>query len=990
MQHPNRPGRSGAGRPRLRRLLAAGAALASGLTLAISAVPLTAGAAPTAAGRAEAAGTGMFNYPEALQKSLLFYEAQQSGKKPSWNRVSWRGDSALTDGADVGVDLTGGWYDAGDHVKFGFPMAFSATMLAWGAVEYRDGYVASGQLTPLLNNLRFVNDYFIKAHPSANVLYGQVGKGDDDHKWWGPAEVLPMARPAYKIDASCGGADLAGETAAAMAASSMVFRPTDAAYADKLLTHAKQLYTFADTVRKSYHECITDATSFYKSWSGYQDELVWGAIWLHRATGDAAYLAKAESEYDKLGTEPQSTTRSYKWTIAWDNKQFGAYVLLANLTGKQKYVDDANRWLDYWTVGVNGQKVPYSPGGMAVLDSWGALRYAANTSFAALVYSDKTTDATRKARFHDFAVRQINYALGDNPRKSSYVIGFGANAPKNPHHRTAHGSWWDSQTVPVETRHVLYGALVGGPSSANDAYTDSRSDYVMNEVATDYNAGFTSALARLSQEYGGTPLANFPIAEQPDIPELTVETTVMQAEPRATGLKAIIYNKSAFPARALTNGKFRYYFRPEGSTAVQVTPGYTQGCPSPSTAKQLSGDIWYVEVDCTGQTIAPAGQSQHRMEVQFKIGVPEGGTWDPTNDPSYQATAGPNPKVPLYAGTTRVWGDEPTSTPTDTTPPTVPGTPVASAITPTGMTLTWPASTDTGGSGLAGYDVAMEPVGSDVRSTFRTTTNSLTLTTLSPASNYRFSVLARDGAGNSSLWSSALAVATPAGTGSDTSGPTPPGTPTASNIGATGLTLSWTPSTDNVGVTGYRVYKTSWPAHLVVATSTGTTAQVTGLTPDTSYGFYVVAVDAAGNPSTPSKTLTVQTLPGTSTPTPTPTSTPTPTPTPTTPASSCKVGYTTTDWTNGFTASISITNTGTTALNGWSLAFTFPTSGQKVSQGWSATFAQTGAAVTATSMTYNGALAPGASTSIGFNGTHTGGNPKPTSFTLNGATCTVS
>ena len=113
-----------------------------------------------------------------------------------------------------------------------------------------------------------------------------------------------------------------------------------------------------------------------------------------------------------VGTEPQTTTRSYKWTIAWDNKQFGAYVLLANLTGKQKYLDDANRWLDYWTVGVNGERVRTSPGGMAVLDTWGALRYAANTSFAALVYSDKLTDATRKARYHDFAVRQINYALG--------------------------------------------------------------------------------------------------------------------------------------------------------------------------------------------------------------------------------------------------------------------------------------------------------------------------------------------------------------------------------------------------------------------------------------------------------------------------------------------------------------------------------------------------------------------------------------------------
>lgn len=161
---------------------------------------------------------------------------------------------------------------------------------------------------------------------------------------------------------------------------------------------------------------------------------------------------------------------------------------------------------------MNGSKVAYSPGGEAVLDSWGSLRYAANTAFAALVYSDRTTDATRKARYHDFAVRQINYALGDNPRNSSYMIGFGANPPKNPHHRTAHGSWWDSQTVPTETRHVLYGALVGGPSSANDAYTDSRSDYVMNEVATDYNAGFTSALARLSRS---TAAPRWPTSRSP-------------------------------------------------------------------------------------------------------------------------------------------------------------------------------------------------------------------------------------------------------------------------------------------------------------------------------------------------------------------------------------------------------------------------------------------------------------------------------------------
>ena len=110
------------------------------------------------------------NYGEALQKSIWFYEAQISGPKPSWNRVSWRGNSALTDGSDVGRDLTGGWFDAGDHVKFNFAMASSATMLAWGGVEYRAAYQQSGQLPHLLNNLRVATDYFIKCHTAPNEL----------------------------------------------------------------------------------------------------------------------------------------------------------------------------------------------------------------------------------------------------------------------------------------------------------------------------------------------------------------------------------------------------------------------------------------------------------------------------------------------------------------------------------------------------------------------------------------------------------------------------------------------------------------------------------------------------------------------------------------------------------------------------------------------------------------------------------------------------
>ena len=357
---------------------------------------------------------------------------------PAWNRLTWRGDSALGDGSDVGHDLTGGWYDAGDHVKFGFPMAASTTMLAWGAVEYRGGYESAGQLTHIENNLRWVNDYFLKAFTNDTAgsyeLYGQVGNGSQDHGWWGSAEGLDfevangMSRPAYKIDTSCPGSELAGETAAAMAASSILFRQSgDTAYADLLLSKAEKLYDFADSYRGKYSDCITDASAFYNSWSSYNDEIVWGALWLHKAkmtqnSGyDGAYLAKAKSEYANLGTENGSTTKSYRWTQAWDDKGYGSYVLMAQETGETQYKEDAQRWLDYWVAANSGNSITHTPGGLAWLDTWGVLRYAANTAFVAFVYSDYLAstggESALVSRYHDFAVDQINYALGDNPQQ---------------------------------------------------------------------------------------------------------------------------------------------------------------------------------------------------------------------------------------------------------------------------------------------------------------------------------------------------------------------------------------------------------------------------------------------------------------------------------------------------------------------------------------------------------------------------------------------
>ena len=142
---------------------------------------------------------------------------------------------------EQGVDLVGGYYDAGDHVKFGLPMAFTVTMLSWGVNEYRDEIDAAGELEHALEAIKWGTDYFIKAHTSPNVLWVEVGDGDTDHYCWQRPEDMTTSRQAYKVDENNLGSDLARETAAAaMAAASIVFRKTNPHYSQLLLNHAQQ------------------------------------------------------------------------------------------------------------------------------------------------------------------------------------------------------------------------------------------------------------------------------------------------------------------------------------------------------------------------------------------------------------------------------------------------------------------------------------------------------------------------------------------------------------------------------------------------------------------------------------------------------------------------------------------------------------------------------------------------------------------------------
>ncbi len=548
-------------------------------------------------------------------------------------------------------------------------------------------------------------------------------------------------------------------------------------------------------------------------------------------------------------------------------------MLLAKLTGATQYHNDSQRWLNWWTVGgtalgADGTRVNYSPGGQAVLDQWGSLRYAANTSFAALVYADTIADTTLKARYHDFAKRQIDYALGQNPRNSSYVVGFGTNPPKSPHHRTSHGSWTDQLTFPVASRHTLYGALVGGPSSNNDAYTDDRGNFVNNEVATDYNAGFTGALARLAQEYGGAPLANFPQPEAVVGNEIFPEASINASGTNFTEIKLYLNNQSGWPARMGDKLSFRYYFTLEpGVTASQITltANHNQ-CLAPSGPTLHAGSVYYINVSCVGVKIYPGGQSNYRKEVQFRIA--SAGAWDPSNDWSFTGvgtTPGATPvlvqRIPVYDNGVRVFGNEPGGSTPDTQPPTTPGNLRVTGTTSTSVSLAWNASTDD--VGVTGYQVlrGATVVGSPTGLTF-------TDTGLTASTTYSYTVRALDASGKQSAASTAVPATTTAVTQDFTVAPSPgsvsvtrgatasttvaiartnfTGAVTMSASGLpSGVTVAFNPSTATTGNSVTATFTASSTATLGAATVTLTATSGT-LSRTTTVALTVTGGDTGG------------------------------------------------------------------------------------------------------------------------------------------------
>ncbi len=636
-------------------------------------------------------GFADYNYAEALQKAIFFMEGQQSGRLSPNNRVEWRGPAHTEDGRDAGIDLSGGWYDAGDHWKTNTTMASAITTMSWSVLRFPEAFEKTGQMDELLENLKYGTDYFLKCIIDANPdnphnfetfdVYFDVGNSlgpqPSVHSVWCAPEVTNgyTVREALRVNADAPGPDIAAKMAAAMAAASLVFHSQDSyEYAEKLYEKSVKLFSFADkypfddnTLREEGVYALTPDDEFRQVGYRNQDpreDVLNACGFLQRAfnlfhpdSNDRYYLDYARDLYDSI-LEDYQVWEYFPW---W--KTHNRISPIMSLLETAKDAKDIAEWEDIVYDHVKAwEELPPTPGGYRIRDVFGGaftLLKGTNETFLAMLYSNWTTDTERKQRFFDFAKSQMDYLLGDNPCNKSYMVGFGDKGWFNSlHHRSAQGPWAgfahiqeNSPLFLQECRHILYGAVPGGPD-LNDEYEALPGDWKHSEVTLTSGASVIGVLAGLIAQnpdvYQPIPDSQFPPKEERDLSldpaqtdrEFFVVTRIRTQRETSLKVLAQLNNRSAWPARVTDSLSFRCYFTLDNGASVddiRISLQSTRnGQVGPVTP--LGENVCYVEFSKPGEEQWPNADGNgghYSSSFTILIEVDSAEKWHMENDWSF-------------------------------------------------------------------------------------------------------------------------------------------------------------------------------------------------------------------------------------------------------------------------------------------------------------------------------------------------------------------
>ncbi|HET9025768.1 MAG TPA: glycoside hydrolase family 9 protein [Burkholderiaceae bacterium] len=417
---------------------------------------------------------------DAIAAMLQFFAANSDGDEPSpVHGPSHLNDAMVASGPYGGqrFDLTGGWMDAGDMVKFTQTIAHSAALLQAAArldPDQADGLNAAADV-----GVRWL----VKAHPRPDLFIGQVGDTrDHDVGFRDPATDDASSDPGIgtRLAYPATGGDLGGKAAVALA---LAAQRTGSG---ELLTQAREWYAMGDAAAAPSRGL---PGGFYDN-AAYVDDMAAGAAELYRATGEQQFLSDA-LDYLK-GAQLDAA-------FGWD--EFGGFAAadICGLLGATA--------LDPGTCSLLGDagiaaraRSRRDAFGMPAAFGWGVTAESAAAGLSGLM-AERAGQLPGGARV---AAGARDYLLGRNPWGASFIVGYGPRSPRHPHH-------WASVFGPAKPA----GAVVGGPapmsavrrqklkirrnvfSTSRAFYTDDVNDYVTSEPAIDYTADSILLLAAL-------------------------------------------------------------------------------------------------------------------------------------------------------------------------------------------------------------------------------------------------------------------------------------------------------------------------------------------------------------------------------------------------------------------------------------------------------------------------------------------------------------
>lgn len=457
------------------------------------------------------------DYKKAGWMTLRFYGGQRISLKdhsaPNWLIMDHGAGYDFDKDADGSTDLTGGWFDCGDHVLFGQTFFYSAYVVLKGYDAFPEGYddyysynysgyQAAGDFSwegkkgqpngipDVLDEVKAACEFMIKATPNGNTFYSQKGDGNADHKNW--VTSVKMATLSRNDGGQSDGprsvvknpndGSMPSFCAATLALMSRLYAQFDPDFAETCLQHAKYAYSYASGKKGA----CADAGSFYPANTNMYTAYICAAAELYWATNDNSYKQTALSNSGQL--------KDYNWAFGYNNNYDVAAYNLAML-------GDSNgaEWLEFYVT--NYYKGKTSNGIFQISDNWGTFRYLGNAAFVVALYNKYKGNTS----IDTFVTDQVDFIMGKNGANMSCIVGFKPSSGSytyfsQPHHRNVYLSDGNNNSnLSIPSRNTQFGFLGGGSGYNVNTLKNAKADeYTITEGGVDYQAALVGAFGYIN------------------------------------------------------------------------------------------------------------------------------------------------------------------------------------------------------------------------------------------------------------------------------------------------------------------------------------------------------------------------------------------------------------------------------------------------------------------------------------------------------------